>query len=152
MNAKITFKQLFDSARDTLPYKIEGLILDVTEQVASLLHTCGMSRSKLAEKLNTSPAYVTKFLSGGTNFTLASMAKVADAFDCDISVKIIPRTSFADWILVLEKNLAAGSQQVAIQEQWRRLHKPSQTEETNRLIGCGQYMRTPDIEWLEQRP
>jgi transcriptional regulator with XRE-family HTH domain len=50
----------------------------------------GITRTALAEKLGTSRAYITKILRGDTNFTLESMARVAQALDCEINFELRP--------------------------------------------------------------
>ena len=103
MNAQPTFKGLFASVRDSLPHKVESAILGFTEQIGERIKALGFSRSELAVKLDASPAYVTKFMSGSTNFTLESMVKVADALDCEIRVDVVPRYSPAVWIQVADR-------------------------------------------------
>jgi transcriptional regulator with XRE-family HTH domain len=44
----------------------------------------------LAEKIGSSPAYVTKILRGETNFTLDSMVKIATALGCELTIGLRP--------------------------------------------------------------
>ncbi len=53
----------------------------------------GLTRSVLAEKIGTSPAYITKFLKGETNFTLDSMVKIAKALKCELAIGLFPTLS-----------------------------------------------------------
>ena len=52
-----------------------------------------LTRSALAEKIGSSPAYVTKILKGETNFTLDSMAKDANALNCELTIGLQPFAS-----------------------------------------------------------
>jgi transcriptional regulator with XRE-family HTH domain len=104
MNNKPSFRELFDSARATLAYKVEKAIIAFTEQIIGKMETNGLSRTAFASRLESSPAYVTKLLRGGTNFTLESMIKVSDALDCDLRVDLVPRISAQDWFVLVENS------------------------------------------------
>jgi hypothetical protein len=52
-----------------------------------------LTRSALAEKIGSSPAYVTKILKGETNFTLDSMVKIANALNCELTIGLQPFAS-----------------------------------------------------------
>ncbi len=104
MSKKTSFKELFTSARATLSYKVERAIIAFTEQVIGKMEASGLSRTALAAKLEASPAYITKFLRGGTNFTLESMIKVAEVLDCELKVELVPKSSPKDWFLKMENS------------------------------------------------
>lgn len=97
MSNNPSFRELFASARATLAYKVERTIITFTEQVIGKMEAIDLSRTALAEKLEFSPSYVTKFLRGGTNFTLESMIKVAEALDCELKVELVSKSSPAEW-------------------------------------------------------
>ena len=80
-------------ARDSLAYDTEGVKLEFTEQIVSLMEAKGVSKSALAAHLNVAPAYVTKVLQGTTNFTLDSMVKIAHAFAAELHVQLKPMKS-----------------------------------------------------------
>jgi transcriptional regulator with XRE-family HTH domain len=103
MNPHPTFKELFASVRDSLPYKVDGAILAFTEQVDERVKALDLSRTDFASKLNTSPAYITKLMSGGTNFTLESMVKIAEALDSELKVELLPKYSQEIWIEVANR-------------------------------------------------
>jgi len=92
-----TFKKLFEAARKRLAYHVEGVILEFTEEVASRMEAQGISNAELADRLNASPAYVTKVLRGTTNFTLETMVKIARALDADVRVHLQPQGSKTQW-------------------------------------------------------
>lgn len=99
---KPTYGELFDSVRTTVPYIVDGLILELTEQIITRMRAESISRSQLAINLNTSPAYVTKLLGGGTNFTLESMVKVAEALDSEIKIEMTPKVEAKDWAVIID--------------------------------------------------
>lgn len=81
-----------DQARTSHAYHAEGASIRFTEAVIARMESCGITRTDLAEKIGTSPAYITKILRGDTNFTLDSMVKIAQALDCEIDFELRPLT------------------------------------------------------------
>lgn len=85
-----TLKTAADAARQTPAYRAEGASIQFTEDLVARMEACGVNRSALAEKIGSSPAYVTKILRGDTNFTLDTMAKIAAALGCELSIGLRP--------------------------------------------------------------
>lgn len=83
-----TFKERAEAARKTTGYNVQSAILDFTEDLVSRMEAAGVSKSELAARLGTSPAYVTKILRGQSNFTLESMVKVAGAVGADLRIHL----------------------------------------------------------------
>ena len=77
-------------ARDSHAYRAEGASIRFTEDLVAFMKTRGLTRTALAEKIGSSPAYVTKILRGETNFTLDSMVKIATALDCELTIGLQP--------------------------------------------------------------
>lgn len=80
-----SLKSKAEAARQTHSYHAEGASIRFTEELISRMKSCGITRSALAEKIGTSPAYITKILRGDTNFTLDSMVKIAHALECELN-------------------------------------------------------------------
>ena len=78
------------AARQTHAYRAEGASIRFTEELVALMKTRGLTRSALAEKIGSSPAYITKILRGDTNFTLDSMVKIANALNCELTIALRP--------------------------------------------------------------
>jgi transcriptional regulator with XRE-family HTH domain len=97
MKAK-SFKELFERARKTDEYWLESSVLDFTEDLFRLMKERQVSRSELARRIEASPAYVTKVLRGNANFTLASMVKLARAFDHEVRVHLGPAGTVTQWV------------------------------------------------------
>lgn len=93
--AEKSFQGLLEEAQQHDDFWIEAVILEITEAVVRRMDELAMSRSELARRLGTSPAYVTKILRGSANFTLASIVKLARALECDVSVRLAPRRQVA---------------------------------------------------------
>lgn len=85
----------FEEWKDDPDYELEGVLLDVTEQIARALIAQGMKRSELAERLGTSRAYVTKLLDGQENMTLKTLVRVANALEMKVDTRFIPREQAA---------------------------------------------------------
>jgi len=77
-------------ARQTHAYRAEGASIRITEDLVAAMKSSGLTRSALADKIGTSPAYVTKILKGETNFTLDSMVKIANALNCELTIGLQP--------------------------------------------------------------
>ncbi len=91
MKTRLTaLKAAAEAARQTPAYRAAGASIRFTEALVARMEVCGVSRSALAEKIGSSPAYVTKILRGDTNFTLGTMAKIAAALDCELSIDLQP--------------------------------------------------------------
>ena len=73
-----TFGQMFDAARGTEAYEINGHILAITEAWLKHMERNGITRSRLARKLKVSAPYITK-LFRGQNLTITTMVRVSRA-------------------------------------------------------------------------
>jgi transcriptional regulator with XRE-family HTH domain len=91
MKQRLTaLKAAADAARQTDAYQAEGASIRFTEDLVARMKASGLTRSALAEKIGSSPAYITKILRGDTNFTLDSMVKIASALGCELTIGLRP--------------------------------------------------------------
>jgi transcriptional regulator with XRE-family HTH domain len=97
MEQKKGFDGLFKEAEGHLDYWVETAILDLTEDVARLMDEKGVSRSELARRIGTSPAYVTQVLRGNANYTLKTMTKLGLALDSELRIHLAPKGSRTRW-------------------------------------------------------
>jgi len=97
-----SLKELAETARKTTAYYVQGAILDFTEDIVSRMSAERISKSDLATKIKTTPAFVTKLLSGQNNFTVETMVKVARALKSDLRIHLQPKGSISQWIDILE--------------------------------------------------
>ena len=88
MSSSDRYSAAIRRAKDNLEYWVEGAILDFTEEIVSLMEERDVSRAELARRMEASPAYVTKVLAGDTNFTMASMVKIARALDAEVRIQL----------------------------------------------------------------
>ncbi|MCC5848508.1 MAG: helix-turn-helix transcriptional regulator [Verrucomicrobia bacterium] len=97
MNKKNEFQGLMEEARNTHSYRLEGAVLEFTEQMVARMDKLGVNRTELARRIDSSPAYITKILRGNTNFTLDSMVKIAHALGCTYRSHLEPEGCDSQW-------------------------------------------------------
>ena len=69
-------KRLHSTEDGRMLLQQEDILIQVTEGISRLMNVQGVSKSELAERLNVSPAFITKLLRGSNNFTLRKMSDV----------------------------------------------------------------------------
>ena len=84
------FDELFQQAEQTEDFWVAGAILELTDEVVRRMEERGVSRSELARRLGTSPAYVTKLLRGNANLTMATMVRLARALESELHCRLVP--------------------------------------------------------------
>lgn len=97
-----TFKQLLANAKQQDSYWVEKAKLDFSIALNRLFEKAGLSQKQLAEKLGTSPAYITKVFRGDANFTIETMTKLAHAVDGQLHIHIAPKHANTHWFDVLQ--------------------------------------------------
>lgn len=86
-NTEKWFGELLDSYKDDFEFRLEELVFELTEQISKKLKEEKISRKKFAEKLNVSPAAVSKILNGNPNFTIRTLLSMADVLKTDLSIE-----------------------------------------------------------------
>lgn len=89
-----------DLANDT-DYLTEDAKIAFAVSIERLMKQRGMSKSDLARRLGTSPAYITKILRGDSNLTIKSMVELAAAVEADLHTHLAPRHARVHWFDVL---------------------------------------------------
>lgn len=84
------FNALRRKHRKNALYAAEGMLIDVTEQIAHLLDARHMTRADLAHALGCSKAYVTKLLAGNQNLTLESLVRLAIPLKARLHIRLVP--------------------------------------------------------------
>lgn len=98
MKTKKWFEDLLKSFEKDLDFRLESLVLNLTESISRKMKEKNINRTQLAGLLNISPPAVTKILNGTSNFTLRTLLSIAVALDLDLDVafrdkKLIKATS-----------------------------------------------------------
>ena len=84
------FQRRLRESRNSPDYILEGVILDVTEQIVAAMQQQEVSRSEVAERMGVSRAYITKLLRGEGNTTLRTLVRVA------LALGLRPQVSFVE--------------------------------------------------------
>ena len=109
MHEEMNFRELLAGTEKSAKYAEEAALLEFTEELVRRMACEGVSRAELARRLGCSPAYITKVLRGPSNFTLASMARIAQALGCKLRMRMQPEGATAQWLEVLaERSLPQG--------------------------------------------
>jgi transcriptional regulator with XRE-family HTH domain len=83
-----SFAGLFEKAEERETYLSASIVLEFTEGLYMLMEDNNISRKELANRIGTSPAYITKVLRGNVNFTVDSMVKLAKAVGGTVQVHV----------------------------------------------------------------
>jgi transcriptional regulator with XRE-family HTH domain len=81
-------------------YELEGIILEITEQISKELEKQKLTRTELARRLGVSNAYVSKVLNGMPNLTLAKMVEISKAIGSKLKVEFIPGKRASAMLLI----------------------------------------------------
>jgi len=89
------FDELLDSCKDDFEFRLEALVFELTEQISKKLKDEKISRKQFAEKLEISPAAVSKVLNGNPNFTIRTLLTMADTLKTDLSIEFKDKATSA---------------------------------------------------------
>jgi transcriptional regulator with XRE-family HTH domain len=87
MSLQAWFKDKVDTFKDDFEFRLEKIILEITEKISRRMAEKDLNRKNLADKLQVSPPAVTKILNGTNNFTIRRLLTIADALDFDLQIK-----------------------------------------------------------------
>jgi Helix-turn-helix len=90
LDTEKSFASILENAQKGGVYWEELAILGFTRGVLERLEALGLTKKILAEKLEVSPAYVTKLIGGSNNFTLRTMVKIARVLESELQIKLAP--------------------------------------------------------------
>lgn len=97
MSDKRKRQNLFTKAKESLDFWAETVILEFTEELSRIMQETGVTGAQLAERIGTSPAYVSKVLNGNANVSLATMNKFARAFKCAVHIHLADERAVVNW-------------------------------------------------------
>lgn len=92
-NKNFSFNKNLKKARKNAEYYEEDMLLDISSRIIDVMENRKITRSLLANKLDVSPAYITKILRGNTNMSIGTLAKVAFALELKWECVLIPQNS-----------------------------------------------------------
>lgn len=95
------YRQFVERVTASVEYKVDVAALEFVEDLVRRMSEAGVSQAELARRLAASEAYVSKVLRGDTNFTLATMVKLATAVGHELHVHIAPSGNSVQWFDVI---------------------------------------------------
>lgn len=93
-----SFKERIAELRKTRLFCQEQAKLEFVGGITRLMNAKGVNNAMLAERMETSPAYVTKVLRGDANFTIDSMVKITHALGGRIHIHVADAEASVRWL------------------------------------------------------
>ncbi len=84
MSLKKSLESFYEDIKKDPEFLAEDLILRITEKISRIMKNKNITKSELAERLNTSKAYITKLLNGNPNMTVMTLAKLSAVLEEEI--------------------------------------------------------------------
>ena len=81
-----SFKELYARSSEDADFLAEQLKVSFLAGLTHRMEEQGVSKSELARRTGTTPAYITKIFSGPTNVSAQTMAKLAFALNAKVKV------------------------------------------------------------------
>ena len=100
--------QRFFSAPLSFSQAVEVKKLLIVEQILERMKALGLNRSKLAAKMEVSPARITTMMDGTNNFTIETLMRAADAVDGELALAIVPKDHHIKWVAWRESDVHAS--------------------------------------------
>jgi len=122
---------ILDDLRATLEYEVAGVEMDFTESLEELMARRGVNKSELARRIGTSPAYITKILRGGTNFTLETMVKLVRALQGQLTIRVCGAEDDNRWFHAIRNAEQARAQPRTMNRTAEREYRIGPTEANN---------------------
>ena len=88
MMSESIIKTWIDDVEETDEYHIEGLKLEITEQIFQAMEDKKVSQSELARRLGKNRAFISKILQGKNNFTLKTLVLIARKLGMEWEMKL----------------------------------------------------------------
>src|SRR5690606_6693715 len=93
-----SFKSRLSTIKKTHSYRVEKTKHEFVRGLTRLLKLKGISNSELAQRMETSNAYITKALRGDSNFTIDSMVKLAHAAGANLHIHVADINASVRWL------------------------------------------------------
>ena len=95
------YKQFIESVESTVEYKVDVAALEFVDELVRCMRQNRVTQAELARRLGASEPYVSKALRADTNFTLATMVKLAGAVGHEVHMHLATAGSSVFWRDVL---------------------------------------------------
>ncbi|HEU4652877.1 MAG TPA: helix-turn-helix transcriptional regulator [Steroidobacteraceae bacterium] len=83
------YKRMLRTIVGSVDYWSQAAMRHFVMEIDTRMKAADISRAALAEKMGTTPAYVTKVMRGDVNFTLETMTKIAMAVGGKLQIRVI---------------------------------------------------------------
>ena len=83
-----SFAALMARVASTAEGQAERISVDFLAQVHTRMQALGLSNTELAQRMGTSPAYITRLFRGSANLSVETMVKLARAVDSTLRVEL----------------------------------------------------------------
>lgn len=87
----LLFETLFTELEEKDEYHVEGMKIEIAEQIYRLMERKHVSQSDLARKLGKNRAYISRIMKGKTNFTIETIVKIGRRLDADWEFKLVDK-------------------------------------------------------------
>jgi transcriptional regulator with XRE-family HTH domain len=114
MDTEKWFNDKLAALKNDADFRLETIIIDLTEQISARMKEKGMTRVKLANVLGVTPAAVSKLLNGNPNFTLKTLLKVANALQLEFNVSLGAKIATSKPALISPFREAQQKQSISI--------------------------------------
>ncbi len=91
------FKSKLETFKEDIEFRLETLVLELTENICKRMAQKNINRMELAKRLHVSPPAVTKILNGNSNFTLKTLLSIADALDQELTIDFREKDTVASY-------------------------------------------------------
>ena len=108
------FAELMRQVHDSPTFKIEGLKVEIAEQIYLAMERNKISNSELARRMGKSRAYITKILRGNVNFTLETLVAISNALQMDIKFEFTARPVASEDVRILTPVNHQGTRKPAL--------------------------------------
>jgi predicted XRE-type DNA-binding protein len=98
---KRRYREFIERIASTVEYKVDVAALEFVDELVRCMWQARVTQAELARRLGASEPYVSKVLRGDTNFTLATMVKLATAVGQDLRVHLASAGSAVQWFDVI---------------------------------------------------
>lgn len=93
-----SFKERLNAIKQTHSYRAEKVKTEFVRGITRVMRQKGITNTVLAERVETSNAYITKALRGDCNFTIDSMAKIAHGVGATIHIHVADNSASVRWL------------------------------------------------------
>ncbi|VVN20667.1 hypothetical protein PS662_04350 [Pseudomonas fluorescens] len=93
-----SFKERIAELRKTRLFCQEQAKLEFVGGITRLMNAKGVNNAMLAERMETSPAYITKAMRGDANFTIESMVKITHSLGGRIHIHVADAEASVRWL------------------------------------------------------